>query len=56
MSGRPSWHYGDHPPACTCADCLGQTPGGRRNLLKILIAIGVAVLALFAIWKYRNKG
>ena len=35
---------------------LDKPPGGRRNLLKILIAIGVGVLALFAIWKYRNKG
>ena len=27
MAKRPNWHY-DHPPACTCANCVG---GGGRS-------------------------
>ena len=25
MSTRPNWSYGDHPPACTCVECVEQT-------------------------------
>ena len=33
MSGRPNW-YADHPPACTCASCMGRSAqrGGRRRV------------------------
>ena len=30
MSGRPNW-YSDHPPACTCATCRGDSGSSRRR-------------------------
>ncbi len=58
MSGRPSWYYGDHPPACTCSECLDPSNRSRKNIWKILVWVDVAVLAVFAIWRYRkmNRG
>ena len=26
---RPQWHYGDHPPACTCVSCVARRRGPR---------------------------
>ena len=28
---RPQWHYGNHPPACTCASCVARRHGPRTN-------------------------
>ncbi len=45
---RPNWHHGQHPPACTCADCernrrvgggpisaIPQEPGGGQKEIRI---------------------
>ena len=26
---RPQWHYGNHPPACTCVSCVARRSGSR---------------------------
>jgi len=54
MSGRPNWYY-DHPPACTCSECLSPPTRSRKNIWKILVGVGIAVLATFAFWRYRKK-
>ena len=28
---RPQWHYGNHPPACTCVSCVARRHGPRTN-------------------------
>ena len=28
---RPQWHYGNHPPACTCVSCVARRSGPRTG-------------------------
>jgi hypothetical protein len=40
--GRANWHYGKHPPTCTCVSCTQARiagPKGLGGLLRRLLAL-----------------